>query len=136
MRNSSSISESPGKMGLPVAISAKIAPMDHVSTAHAYFLHPRRISGARYHSVTTYHAAFGARVSDATWTHKTSVHLEWGWVAIDAMQRMGPVLTNRRERRRPRASTIQMCNSQASESNSWWKARPSQSESRWNGQQF
>jgi hypothetical protein len=71
MRNSSSISESPGKMGLPVAISAKIAPIDHVSTAHAYFLHPRRISGARYHSVTTYHAAVGARVSDATWTHKT-----------------------------------------------------------------
>lgn len=50
----SSISESPGKMGLRVHISAKIHPTDHMSTPVEYCRPPRRISGARYHSVTTY----------------------------------------------------------------------------------
>ena len=34
-------------------ISAKMQPMDHMSTGVEYCLSPSRISGARYHSVTT-----------------------------------------------------------------------------------
>jgi hypothetical protein len=49
----SSISESPGKSGFRVHISAKMAPTDHISTPVEYCRPPRRISGARYHSVTT-----------------------------------------------------------------------------------
>ena len=50
----SSISESPGKSGFRVHISAKIAPIDHMSTPVEYCRPPSRISGDRYHSVTTY----------------------------------------------------------------------------------
>ena len=50
---SSSISESPGKRGWPVTISGMIVPTDQMSTGTEYCLPPRRISGARYHSVTT-----------------------------------------------------------------------------------
>jgi len=49
----SSISESPGKRGLRVHISAKMQPTDHMSTPVEYCRPPRRISGARYHNVTT-----------------------------------------------------------------------------------
>jgi hypothetical protein len=49
----SSISESPGKSGLRVHISAKMQPTDHMSTPVEYWRPPRRISGARYHKVTT-----------------------------------------------------------------------------------
>ena len=49
----SSISESPGKRGRQVHISAKIQPMDQTSTPVEYWRPPRRISGERYHSVTT-----------------------------------------------------------------------------------
>lgn len=49
----SSISESPGNKGLRVHISAKMQPTDHMSTPVEYCRPPRRISGARYHSVTT-----------------------------------------------------------------------------------
>lgn len=50
---SSSISESPGKRGLFVVISARMVPTAHISTGSAYVLQPRRISGGRYHRVTT-----------------------------------------------------------------------------------
>ena len=50
---SSSISESPGQSGRRLIISAKMVPMPHMSTGHAYCRWPRRISGARYHRVTT-----------------------------------------------------------------------------------
>ena len=50
---SSSISESPGKRGLLVVISANIVPTAHISTGSAYVLQPSRISGGRYHRVTT-----------------------------------------------------------------------------------
>lgn len=49
----SSISESPGKRGLRVHISAKMQPTDHMSTPVEYCRPPRRISGDRYHNVTT-----------------------------------------------------------------------------------
>lgn len=49
----SSISESPGNRGFRVHISAKMTPTDHMSTPVEYWRPPRRISGARYHSVTT-----------------------------------------------------------------------------------
>lgn len=49
----SSISESPGKRGLRVHISAKMQPTDHMSTPVEYCRPPSRISGDRYHSVTT-----------------------------------------------------------------------------------
>jgi len=54
MRNSSSISESPGKSGRRVTISAKMQPMDQMSTGQAYWRAPSKISGARYHNVTTF----------------------------------------------------------------------------------
>jgi hypothetical protein len=50
----SSISESPGKRGLRVHISAKMQPTDHMSTPVEYCRPPSRISGERYQSVTTY----------------------------------------------------------------------------------
>ena len=50
----SSISESPGKRGFLVHISANMQPIDHMSTPVEYCRPPRRISGARYHSVTTW----------------------------------------------------------------------------------
>ena len=49
----SSISESPGNKGLRVHISAKMQPTDHMSTPVEYCRPPSRISGERYHSVTT-----------------------------------------------------------------------------------
>src|SRR5207244_3973984 len=49
----SSISESPGNRGLRDAISAKMQPTDHISTPVEYWRPPSRISGERYHSVTT-----------------------------------------------------------------------------------
>lgn len=49
----SSISLSPGKRGLRVAISAKMQPTDHMSTPVEYWRPPSRISGERYQSVTT-----------------------------------------------------------------------------------
>src|SRR5580692_12459134 len=51
----SSISESPGKSGFRVHISAKMQPTDHISTPVEYCRPPSKISGARYHSVTTYY---------------------------------------------------------------------------------
>lgn len=57
----SSISESPGKSGLRVHISAKIAPTDHISTPVEYWRPPKRISGERYHNVTTW-----SQISNAT----------------------------------------------------------------------
>mmetsp|Transcript_4572 Transcript_4572/g.14810 ORF Transcript_4572/g.14810 Transcript_4572/m.14810 type:complete len:294 (+) Transcript_4572:800-1681(+) len=50
---SSSATVCPGKSGRPVAISAKIQPMLHMSMGVLYFLEPMRTSGARYHRVTT-----------------------------------------------------------------------------------
>merc|ERR1740122_603043 len=47
------ISESPGKSGAPVAISATTQPTLHMSTAEPYCSEPKRSSGARYHTVTT-----------------------------------------------------------------------------------
>ena len=49
----SSISESPGNKGWPVTISGMMVPTDHISTGHEYCFAPNRISGARYHNVTT-----------------------------------------------------------------------------------
>mmetsp|Transcript_15321 Transcript_15321/g.51533 ORF Transcript_15321/g.51533 Transcript_15321/m.51533 type:complete len:207 (+) Transcript_15321:359-979(+) len=51
--NSSSISQSPGNMGFFVTISTRIVPMAHMSIGGAYVCDPSRISGGRYHSVTT-----------------------------------------------------------------------------------
>ena len=51
--NISSISESPGNRALRVHISAKIQPTDHMSTPVEYWRPPSRISGERYHRVTT-----------------------------------------------------------------------------------
>jgi hypothetical protein len=50
---SSSISESPGNRGRLVTISAKMVPTAQMSTGKAYVLQPNKISGARYHKVTT-----------------------------------------------------------------------------------
>lgn len=36
-----------------MTISAKMVPTAHVSTGKAYVLQPNKISGARYHKVTT-----------------------------------------------------------------------------------
>ena len=47
------MSDRPGNNAYPVAISAKIQPMDHTSTGPQYLLAPRRSSGALYHNVTT-----------------------------------------------------------------------------------
>jgi hypothetical protein len=45
---------SPGKSGVPpVMSSASMHPTDHMSTGVEYTFVPSRISGARYHSVTT-----------------------------------------------------------------------------------
>ena len=41
------------KSGRLLAISAKMQPIDQMSTGHEYLLAPRRISGARYQRVTT-----------------------------------------------------------------------------------
>ena len=50
-----SISESPLKSGIPfIAISATMHPTDHISRAVEYWRAPKRTSGARYQSVTTY----------------------------------------------------------------------------------
>ena len=50
----SSISESPGKSGFLVHISANMQPIDHMSTPVEYCLPPKRISGDLYHKVTTW----------------------------------------------------------------------------------
>ncbi len=49
------ITERKGGRGIKylLAISAKIIPIDQMSTGHAYWRAPRRISGARYQRVTT-----------------------------------------------------------------------------------
>ena len=47
------LTESPWKSGFWLIISAKMHPMDHTSTGVEYILAPSRISGARYHKVTT-----------------------------------------------------------------------------------
>lgn len=49
----SSISESPANIGFRVHISAKMQPMDHMSTPVEYCLPPSKTSGARYQRVTT-----------------------------------------------------------------------------------
>ncbi len=50
-----SISESPLKSGIPFkTISAMMHPTDHISRAVEYWRAPKRTSGARYQSVTTY----------------------------------------------------------------------------------
>ena len=51
--NNSSISELPGNKGCFVDISIRIAPIAHISTGNAYTFSPNKISGARYHKVTT-----------------------------------------------------------------------------------
>ncbi len=48
-----SISLSPMNKGLLWAISAKMHPVDHRSTPREYCFWPNRISGQRYHRVTT-----------------------------------------------------------------------------------
>lgn len=45
--------ESPGNSGRWLIISTKMQPIDQMSTGVEYVLAPRRISGERYHSVTT-----------------------------------------------------------------------------------
>ena len=52
MLKSSSISESPWKSGLLVAISAKMHPILHISTPVEYRGAASNTSGARYQSVT------------------------------------------------------------------------------------
>jgi hypothetical protein len=52
-----SISESPANMAFLVSISTKMVPHAHTSTGGAYACAPSRISGGRYHSVTTCVAA-------------------------------------------------------------------------------
>lgn len=52
MRNNWSISESPWNSGLRVAISAKMQPIDQMSTWQEYRCEPNKISGALYHNVT------------------------------------------------------------------------------------
>mmetsp|Transcript_28588 Transcript_28588/g.62365 ORF Transcript_28588/g.62365 Transcript_28588/m.62365 type:complete len:223 (+) Transcript_28588:412-1080(+) len=54
-----SISESPANSGAPVAISPKTQPTLQRSTGMLYKVEPRRISGARYHTVTTSCVYFG-----------------------------------------------------------------------------
>jgi len=54
IRKSWSISESPRKIGRREAISAKMQPIDQISTGVEYLGEPSRTSGARYHSVTTW----------------------------------------------------------------------------------
>jgi hypothetical protein len=46
--------ESPWNSGRWLSISAKMQPTDHTSTGVEYILAPSRISGARYHRVTTW----------------------------------------------------------------------------------
>merc|ERR1719188_460218 len=48
-----SISLSPWKSAAPVAISPKMQPALQTSTGREYSWQPKRISGARYHVVTT-----------------------------------------------------------------------------------
>lgn len=48
-----SISLSPWKRAFLVTISAKMQPIAQISIGVEYYTEPRRISGARYHSVTT-----------------------------------------------------------------------------------
>ena len=43
----------PGNKGLPVIISARMHPHDHISMDVEYVLEPISTSGARYHNVTT-----------------------------------------------------------------------------------
>lgn len=62
-----SISESPWNRGFLVASSAKMVPVLQMSTGVEYLGEPRRTSGARYHSVTTWkhkrvHSAEGVNV--------------------------------------------------------------------------
>jgi len=52
--------ELPGKMAFPMISSPKMHPTDHISTDLAYFVDPRRISGALYHLVATYSVKIGA----------------------------------------------------------------------------
>mmetsp|Transcript_4402 Transcript_4402/g.12276 ORF Transcript_4402/g.12276 Transcript_4402/m.12276 type:complete len:252 (-) Transcript_4402:183-938(-) len=54
-----SISESPAKSGARVAISPRMQPTLHMSTGTLYSCEPRRISGARYQTVTTSCVYFG-----------------------------------------------------------------------------
>lgn len=53
MIRSSSASLAPGKRGLPVTISAKMQPADHMSMGVEYLREPSKTSGALYHKVTT-----------------------------------------------------------------------------------
>jgi len=48
-----STSESPWKSGLRLAISTMMQPVDQMSTLKSYLFLPMRISGDRYHKVTT-----------------------------------------------------------------------------------
>jgi len=48
--------------------SPTIQPILHISTALAYFVDPRRISGARYHLVATYSVLTGLSPSSVTAT--------------------------------------------------------------------
>lgn len=72
----SSISESPGNKGFRVHISAKMQPTDHMSTPVEYCRPPRRISGARYQSVTTYgSSSVSRRTLCGTATHTGTAYL-------------------------------------------------------------
>ena len=51
--------EVPGNIALPVYISPKIHPNDHISTALVYLEDPNKIYGARYHLVATYYVIIG-----------------------------------------------------------------------------
>jgi hypothetical protein len=71
--NSSSISESPGKRGFWFTISAKMQPTDHTSTGVEYCRAPKRISGALYHSVTTYKKRFGLDYNETSTKGRTRI---------------------------------------------------------------
>jgi hypothetical protein len=80
----SSISESPGNSGLRVHISAKMQPTDHMSTPVEYCRPPSRISGERYHSVTTWDTSVNV------WPKHASFTVPRGYMCAEGHQRHGP----------------------------------------------
>ena len=48
-----SISQLPAKSGFFSTISWKMQPNDQISTPNEYYFYPNKISGARYHKVST-----------------------------------------------------------------------------------
>mmetsp|Transcript_5147 Transcript_5147/g.19270 ORF Transcript_5147/g.19270 Transcript_5147/m.19270 type:complete len:232 (+) Transcript_5147:171-866(+) len=68
-----SISESPAKRGMPVAVSAMTQPTLHMSTGTLYSTEPKRISGARYQTVTTSWVYFGTGTEYARARPKSAI---------------------------------------------------------------